>query len=127
MQITKTPTLEKNVCFEDAVVEMNMRIGDDDVGVEKSLKKNEKRKATKKKGKKPPMSHFSSIPHAPCIQKSILLDIHPRILIFSPYIIFTKKEWPIFYTYLSYLSWDCLLLMNPSLFEIFYNFYVNFI
>jgi hypothetical protein len=33
----------------------------------------------------------------------ILLNIHPKILIFSPYIIFTKREWPIFYTYLFYL------------------------
>jgi hypothetical protein len=83
---------KKNVCYEDAVVEMNMHIGDDDVGVEKSMKKSEKRKATKKKGEKPPMSHFSSIPHAPCIQKLILLDIHPRIMISNPCIIFTKKQ-----------------------------------
>jgi hypothetical protein len=30
------------VCYEDAVVEMNKLVGDDDVGVEKSPKKNEK-------------------------------------------------------------------------------------
>ena len=37
MHITKTP-----MCYEEAVVEMNIQVGDDDVGVEKSLKKNEK-------------------------------------------------------------------------------------
>jgi hypothetical protein len=30
------------VCYEEAVVEMNIFVGDDDVRVEKSLKKNEK-------------------------------------------------------------------------------------
>jgi hypothetical protein len=30
------------MCYEDAVVEMNILVGDDDVKVEKSLKKNEK-------------------------------------------------------------------------------------
>jgi hypothetical protein len=30
------------VCYEEVVVEMNIRDGDDDVGLKKSLKKNEK-------------------------------------------------------------------------------------
>jgi hypothetical protein len=30
------------VCYEEAVVEMNIFVGDDDVGVEKPPKKNEK-------------------------------------------------------------------------------------
>jgi hypothetical protein len=30
------------MCYEDAVVEMNILVGDDDVKVEKSPKKNEK-------------------------------------------------------------------------------------
>jgi hypothetical protein len=29
------------VCYEEAMVEMNIHVGDDDVGVEKSPKKNE--------------------------------------------------------------------------------------
>jgi hypothetical protein len=34
------------VCYEEAVLEVNIHVGDDDVGVEKSLKKNEKWQAT---------------------------------------------------------------------------------
>jgi hypothetical protein len=35
------------VCYEEAVMEMNIHVGDDNVGVEKSLKKNKKGEATK--------------------------------------------------------------------------------
>ena len=57
--------------------------------------------------------------------KLILLNIHPRILIFGPYIIFTKNNWPTFYIYLSYMSWDYLHLVDPSLFDSSYEFYVG--
>jgi hypothetical protein len=30
------------VCYEEAVMEMNIHVGDDDIGVENSPKKNEK-------------------------------------------------------------------------------------
>jgi hypothetical protein len=36
------------VCYEEAVVEMNIHVADDDVGVENSPKKNEKWEATKR-------------------------------------------------------------------------------
>ena len=39
---SQRPNIEYNVCYEKAVVEMNKHVGDDNVGVEKSPKKNEK-------------------------------------------------------------------------------------
>jgi hypothetical protein len=71
------------VCYKKTVVEINIHGGDDNVGVEKSPKKNEKMKGQEEK---PPkgvgkrvrvtlssifwdmMSHFSSIPHEACVQ-----------------------------------------------------------
>ena len=43
------------MCYEEAVVEINIHVGDDDVGVEKSTKKNEKWKMRghQKKGEEP--------------------------------------------------------------------------
>ena len=37
------------MCYEEAVMEMNIHVGDDDVQVEKSPKKNEKREVTNKR------------------------------------------------------------------------------
>jgi hypothetical protein len=74
------------VCYKKTVVEINIHGGDDNVGVEKSPKKNEKMKGHQEKEEKPPkgvgkrvrvtlssifwdmMSHFSSIPHEACVQ-----------------------------------------------------------
>jgi hypothetical protein len=39
------------MCYEEAVVEMNVPVGDIDARVEKSPKKNEKSKATKRRGR----------------------------------------------------------------------------
>ena len=48
MQVTKNPTLNK-ICAIEVVVKMDIHVGDNDVGVEKSLKKDEKSKATKRR------------------------------------------------------------------------------
>ena len=75
------------MCYEEAVVEMNIRDGDDDVGRKKSLKKNENerppregREATKRWWEETivkltiscifgqMMSQFPFIPHEACVQ-----------------------------------------------------------
>jgi predicted transcriptional regulator YdeE len=45
----KDSNIKYNVCYEEAVVEMNIHVGDDDAGVENSLKKNKKWEATKRR------------------------------------------------------------------------------
>jgi hypothetical protein len=71
------------------------------------------------------MSNFSSIPREAMRTQLILLNIHPKILIFSPYIFLLKGNGPYFIPI--YFTCNGIMYFNWTLhyLEFVYNFYVK--
>ena len=120
------------MCYEEGVVDINILVGDDNFGVEKSPKKNENWYATKRRERNhrevlgrglgvglwfhPFLGKwrvFFIHPLWGMRTKLILLNIHPRILIYKPYIIFTKNNGP--YFILIYLTCNGIVYFSWTL------------